>query len=252
MIFGRTSSSTYFYGSVKILDSNGNSLWNYSISSGTWYNGTITMPSGAKRIVYNGQHNTAFVEISIDDAPSIVNHNSTYPVITKNGVVLPTGDISINYFTSSVQRLYKINNGEWQNYQNKNIKLNYGDTVYAKGINIIGRDTKNTNYKISIPGDAIPSYIYDGNTGGSYTTSTVYVSVDSSAIGKGLCAQANRMSIYKAKNTFRALDKNNNVLASRTVDTIGISSSLFTIPENTARIQYYQSDGRLYELRVCN
>src|SRR5690606_23043472 len=51
--------------------------------------------------------------------------------------------VTINYFPTSVQKLYKIGTtGEWLQYQDKEILVKQGETIYAKGVDQYGNETR--------------------------------------------------------------------------------------------------------------
>ena len=73
--------------------------------------------------------------------------------------------ITINYFPTSVKRLYQIGSttGEWQEYQNIPIKVNQGQTIYAKGIDKYGNQTRIISSHTVNVENALTSAAYDGD-----------------------------------------------------------------------------------------
>ncbi|MNP64311.1 hypothetical protein D3C76_1597950 [compost metagenome] len=72
--------------------------------------------------------------------------------------------ISISYFTTSTQRLYKIGStGEWLNYNDTPIKVEQGQIIYAKGIDKYGNETRITSsYTVNVS-NALKNAAYDRN-----------------------------------------------------------------------------------------
>ena len=69
----------------------------------------------------------------------------------------------IDYFQTSVKRLYRINEGEWEEYQDKAIRLELGDKIEAKGIDKFGKETYISSYTAALPEDALGPEAYDGD-----------------------------------------------------------------------------------------
>ena len=101
-------------------------------------------------------------EISPDTTPEISNEKY-YPQLQENGVKKGYNEITINYFQTSIQKMYRINGGSWQEYQNKAIILNIGDKIEAKGIDKNNNETKISSYIATLPADALEETAYDGN-----------------------------------------------------------------------------------------
>ncbi|MNV65872.1 hypothetical protein D3C71_1585940 [compost metagenome] len=82
-----------------------------------------------------------------------------------------------------MQKLYKIGiNGEWLNYNNQPVKLNQGQTIYAKGIDKFGNETRIIpSYTAYIP-DSVSKEAFDNNdmTYDFKKAGNYYISIDSS------------------------------------------------------------------------
>ena len=116
-------------------------------------------------------------EIYPDTYPKY-NNVSIYPTLTSSGMVDGYNEISIVYDSIHTQKFYNIDNGEWQLYNNKTIKLDAGKTINIKGIDKNGKEYI-TTYKSTLPSNAVSSAAYDGktNTGsGDAKTERMYVS----------------------------------------------------------------------------
>ena len=72
-------------------------------------------------------------EVRIVNAPTIAAPEYDYPVWSQSGVSYLPIKVTINYDSKSVQKLYKIDDGEWTEYNGQFI-LPVGSTVYAKSI----------------------------------------------------------------------------------------------------------------------
>ena len=69
--------------------------------------------------------------------------------------------VSLDYFQTSIQRLYRINGGEWQEYTDK-VRLEIGDKLEAKGIDKYGIETSFLTQQFQY-GNALGLEAYDGN-----------------------------------------------------------------------------------------
>ena len=124
---------------------------------------TITIPTGAHRIVFQRVYSyLSIYEIGPEITPQITEIKH-YPTLTQYGVRSGYSEITIDYFASSVQKLYKINEGEWKTYQNTSIDLELGETLYAKGIDQYGNETNISNYVSELPKDAMAPEAYDNS-----------------------------------------------------------------------------------------
>ena len=92
-----------------------------------------------------------------------INAEKVYPTLTGYGVERGYNNITINYFNTGVKRLYSFDNSTWYDYQDKAIKLDYGTTVYAKGINKYGVVTNTVSLTSTVPSDTLGPNAYDGN-----------------------------------------------------------------------------------------
>ncbi len=144
----------------------------------TTLNGKIEIPQGTKYIVFsaNGwygeyQANMTIYEINVYDQP-VISNVKYYPTLTEYGMAVGYNTVSINYFSTSVERLYRINDGNWQEYQNKAIRLEIGDKIEAKGIDRFGNTTTNDviSYTSTLPDNSLLEEAYDGDK-----TTSVYI-----------------------------------------------------------------------------
>ena len=104
-----------------------------------------------------------FYEIEIDNAP-VISIENIYPTLTLYGVEKSYAKATIKYFPTSIQCLYKIGEEEWREYNGETIRLEIGETIYAKGIDESGNETNSiSSYTATIPADAIGSAAYDGD-----------------------------------------------------------------------------------------
>lgn len=86
-------------------------------------------------------------EILFIEEPSIIFlENGIYPTLTASGLepALGYNSVKIVYPSSSVQKLYSFDQTNWEQYNdNQEIQIQYNQTLYAKGINSEGEETRN-------------------------------------------------------------------------------------------------------------
>ena len=117
---------------------------------------------------------------------AVISNTKYYPTLTEYGVEQGYNEVTISYFPTSVQRLYRINDEEWKEYQDKAIRLELNDKLEAKGIDKNGIETEVTNYTAELPSDALRPEAYDGDktTSTGDLKSAVKIKVDESMGGK--------------------------------------------------------------------
>lgn len=158
--------------------------------------------------------------------------------------------VSINYFPTSIKRLYQIGSttGEWLEYKDEAIKVNQGKTIYAKGIDKYGNDTRIISSHIVNVTDALGANAYDGkdNTYERNYNGHKKIMVDSSLWGKKIRLKVITKS--RASTTTNCWsyiiqynDKGKELLntlyrASTNIDT------LYTIKSGTKYISFYTGD----------
>ena len=150
---------------ISFLDKNGNVLnkiEQYGISKTERIE---VIPENTYEILFtpsSDDSTTNIYEISPFSNPTI-NSFKNYPTLTEYGVEQGYNEVTISYFPTSVQRLYRINDGEWKEYEDKAIRLELNDKIEAKGIDKFGNDTNIANYVGVLPDDALKVEAYDGN-----------------------------------------------------------------------------------------
>ena len=201
----------------------------------------IEIPSGTARLAYDpawrGSSNH-LMEISVKNEP-VINVTQIYPLIKQNKIEPGYSEISIEYFNTSVQRLYKIDDGQWQIYQNKKINLELDKTIYTKGIDSKGNETKIISYTSSLAKDAIGDKAYDGDEKTyEYPNDIRYINVDSSMIGKKVKVLVYVFLYNKGVPSIIAQDKDGNEIKTFKDITQGDRTIEIEIPSGTARLAY--------------
>ena len=169
----------------------------------------------------------------------MINATSYYPKLTEYGVEVPYSEATIEYNSTSVQRLYKIDEGEWKTYNGETIRLEIGQTIYAKGIDKNGDETRIISSYTSVElADAIGPASYDGDDGTAYTLPAgySYMNVDESMWGKKVRVLYAAYSNPGSETNIVAFINN----AGEVLDSIQTSSLVDVttiIPENTVRIR---------------
>ena len=226
-----SSSSTYL---INIYDKNNTVIASKAVKGGYSLNNLfMTIPEGAYKLEIPGTNYLTIHEIEPYNRP-VINVEQVYPTITEYGINSGYDNITVKYFVTSVQRLYKIDEGEWQTYQNKKIKLKTGETIYVKGIDKNGKETAIMSYKSVLPSDALRPVVYDGNESTGISSVTQYLMIDSSMYGKGIGVKLSSSSTY----LINIYDKNNTVIASKAVKGGYSLNNLFmTIPEGAYKLE---------------
>lgn len=239
--------------SIAFIDSDGNVIQEEKLTSGTYM-----VPAETTRIRFLGSvydetyYYARLYEIGVENAPTI-NVTKIYPKLkSDNSVEEGYSNIEIEYFETSIQRLYSLDGGtSWLDYEDKSIRLEYdGTIIYAKGIDKNGIETNITTYESTSPDDTLDEKAYDKDESTYATAATYkYLDIDSDVIGKNI--------IIKEKHGYTSgkiafIDLDGNVIEEET-----LKSGTYTVPEETTRIRilgsaynetYYYV--RLYEIGV--
>ena len=142
-------------------------------------------------------------EIQPSNEP-VLSVEKIYPLLTSYGMQRSYNTVNISYSETSVERLYKIGNSEWKSYPDKPIRLEIGETIYAKGIDKYGQETRIiASYTASMPSDALPLAAYDGDAN-TYWQSASWgsskIKVDASMRGKKISVHAYQPKISAIGN----------------------------------------------------
>ena len=193
--------------------------------------------------------------------PVITEESNKFPVLTDYGIEAAYTEVSIQYFYTSVQRLYRINGGEWQEYQDKNIRLKIHDVIETRGIDIDGNETPSSNYTAEIEGALWPeTYDEDLDTYDGYSGSSKKMYIDKSLYNKEIRIVAFVESGYWPydQTTIALYDDEDNVLVTTTFNNTTNNYSLYDkkwiVPENTSYIKITATGNevKVYEITPGN
>ena len=124
----------------------------------------ITLPQDIVELYFESYNCSTIYEITVGN-DTVVHANKYYPNLTQYGVEAGYNTVTLEYFPTSVQKLYKIDNDDWKAYQGETIRLEIGQIIYAKGIDKNGNETRTvSSYTSSLPNNALGAEAYDGNT----------------------------------------------------------------------------------------
>lgn len=233
-----------------------------SLAVDAYLNGTIstilTIPKGTEWIAYSTSYSeNKLYEIASATEPTFT-AESGYMLLhadSSKAITSPYQMVTINYVATSVERLYRIGTtGEWKNYQDQPIKVNQGETIYAKGIDQYGAETRITSSYTANVSDAVGAAAYDGNNATYVSQNNSYLKVDPSMWGKKIFIYSYK-NYYNNNSKFDFLDKNK-TLISRITDTeqTGNISTIVTVPNGAEWILYNKvyDVNRLYEITPLN
>ena len=155
-------------------NSSGTKIGYKNLEPATWKYAeqTFQIPANTHYIDINMTHwgqsgkiaSNCIYEIVIGSKPKI-SVNYGYPVITKSGIKKSvSNEVQINYHSTSVKKLYKINDSNWQEYTGK-VAVNYDDVIYAKGINKKNLESEISSYTSKRIENMLDPVCYNGNNG---------------------------------------------------------------------------------------
>ena len=160
-----TSGSGYVY--VRFVGDETKEYSYYKTNNGAGtVNEEFDIPIGTEYIEFVSDRSSMYMdlyEITIINRPSI-NQIKKYPVITPSEIIAGYEDVTINYFQTALEKLYKINDGEWLEYNDEVIKLNVDDVIVAKSVDKNNNISQEFTYTSTLKDDALPSTTFDNNT----------------------------------------------------------------------------------------
>ncbi len=216
-----------------------------------------TVPKGTRWISYTSGTESYLYEIRVSNEPtfSVTDGYMLLHADPLKAIKSPYQMVSISYFPTCVQRLYRIGTtGEWKNYEDKAISVNQGQTIYAKGIDQYGNETRIISSYTANVTDALKKEGYDDNDS-TYTSGTKqYIKVDSSLEGKNISVKwyAYNYSGFNS-NTISFQNENKGTISTVYINDGFNGTKIYTIPMGTRWISYSSgTQSYLNEIRVSN
>ena len=257
----------WMYAQIRLLDENGNILYQSDIPGVTNGEKTVSFEIVEKTkylVLYcsNSRGDGAVLyEIEVKNKPQINVMQKAYPKLTSSGINKPNMEVTLSIDNENLvdKILYSKDNKSWQEYNGETIQLAVGETIYAKNKLKNGEESDVVSQKCELESRAITEEAYDGSpdtydNSGKISQGYKYMLVDQSAIG--LTVQAHLAWMYAQ---IRLLDENGNILYQSDIPgvTNGEKTVSFEIVENTKYLVLYCSDTRgdgaaLYELKIVN
>ncbi|MDD2435917.1 MAG: hypothetical protein PHO63_06690, partial [Bacilli bacterium] len=241
--------STYVSGppTVKILDVNNNLIQNITQAATEQF---ITIPNNSKWITITSTTDYVY-EIGLSNEPTfnITNGYMRLHADAAKEIRKPYQMANITYFPTSVERLYKIGEtGVWQSYQDKPIWVDQGETIYAKGVDKHGNETRIISQHTANVSDSLSPLVFDRDDSTMVRSMTnARLEIDSSVIGKVIRI---RWSTYvSGPPTLRFLDVDNNLIQSITQTS---TEQFITIPNNSKWITITSTTDYVYEISLSN
>lgn len=253
-----TSSTSSGYTSFNFYDINNNLLSKNKYTSNSRGIKEFMVPNDSAYMILYRYYGTATIyEIVLANEP-IISSTQHYPLLSEKGVETGYCTAQISYDSTSIQKLYKINEGEWQDYNEQIITLKIDDILYAKGIDKNGKETRKiSSYTSTLPLDAIEIKAYDKNNTTSIDIhdTTKRININSDIYGKTIYvdytskATSNSTSGY---TTFRFYDTNNNLLSENKYTSNSRGVKEFIVPNNSAYMTVYRYYGTatIYEISL--
>lgn len=211
---------------------------------------SIVVPENATKMIYYSQHNRQGTPPWVNIYEVWINKDAkfdktyVYPKITSNGIIDGYVNTKINYYETGVKKYYNIDEGEWLTYKdNQIIRVNIGETLYAKGIDKYNTVNPISSYKGEYDGVGKLAFDDDDSTEFSYGSHGGHyeykMDIDNSVWNKKLqvkYATDRNSSLY-----FIFYDKNGTQLASNELhgmsdDYNRNNTKQVTIPTNAVRL----------------
>ena len=259
---GNTSGS--FRTTINFLDSNKSVISSVVEATATKVDSIFKVPLGTEWISItqdNYYYPGRIYEIQSSNEPqfSATNGYMLLHADPTKSISTPYQMVSISYFPTSVSRLYKIGAaGSWLNYEDKPILVKQGETIYAKGVDQYGNETRITPTYTASVSDALTVEASDKNDATFVSVSSLrYMKIDSSMQGKNiriLWQSGNTSGTYRANINF--LDSNKTVISTIPEATATKVENIFKVPLGAEWISIAQDSyyypGKIYEIQTSN
>ena len=215
----------------------------------------IIVPENATEMLFESEKSTSYYiridELEVSNQP-VLNIEKVYPTLTVLGFEEPYVNVTSTYYDTSVQKKYKLNDGEWENYT-QTLKLKLGDKVEFKGIDKNGKDSLITTYEAVIS-DKIDKEAYDNDLTTSVTVNsgTKKLGIDKSMWGKKilLTGYVNKYMTNYSSISFK-VDGEVKLYKKYSGDgRITLTKEPITIPENATEIIFESGSNTSYYIRI--
>ena len=255
--------SSNYYLNLVFLNSSKTAISNITETTGKVTESIIQIPEGTEwiRVNQNGWYTGKIYEIQTSNEPTFTATNG-YMLLhadpTKS-VENPYQMVNISYFPTSVQRLYRIGTtGSWLDYEDKPILVKQGETIYAKGIDQNGNESRKTPSYTANVSNALTKEASDKNDTTFVNISSLrYMKIDSSMQGKKmriLWQSGNTTGSFRV--TLNFLNSNKSIISSVVETTATKTESFVDVPTGTEWIsitqESYYYTGRIYEIQSSN
>jgi len=249
----------YSSGYMIFKDTNGNVISQITtgVHYSATYNGTVTIPNGTTEINFTCGTTLRVYEIKVLNEPVIVATNG-YTLLHADptkAIKIPYQILTINYFPTSVQKLYRIGTtGDWLNYTQA-VRVEQGQTIYAKGIDQYGNETRIITSKTVNVTDAVGSLAYDGNdTTYSNNSTKAVLKVDPSIQGKTVKLHIYYGGAEYSTGYIKFLNASGTLISQVTTSChySGVFNGTVIIPAGTVEINILQTTIYVYEIQVLN
>jgi hypothetical protein len=249
----------YSSGYMVFKDVNGNviSQITTAVHYSATYNSTVTIPNGTTEINFTCGTTLRVYEIKVLNEPVItaVNGYTLLHADPAQTIKIPYQVLTINYFPTSVQKLYRIGTtGDWLTYTQA-VKVEQGQTIYAKGIDQYGNETRVITSKTVNVTDAVGSLAYDGNdTTYSNNSTKAVLKVDPSVQGKTVKLHIYYGGAEYSTGYIQFLNASGTLISQVTTSChySGVFNSTVTIPAGTVEIDILQTTIYVYEIQVVS
>ena len=244
------SVSTFNRSYMIFYNSNGTEISRATFNSDSSYANNITIPEGAIKLGVTGT-NFRIKEIQTVNKPTI-SETQHYPLLTQYGVDQGYCTATISYFPTSVQKLYKIGNGDWKTYNGQTIRLELGQILYAKGIDKNRTETNVVSYTATLPGNALTPTAYDRNEG-----TNCHLGVNGTMKYVYISEEMIEKQMYYSVSTFNRsymifYNSNGTEISRATFNSDSGYARTIKVPEGTIRVGFTGTNLKVREVRPAN
>ena len=208
-----------------------------------------TIPENTTKIsLHTSGNTTKLYEIGPYNTP-IITETKYYPEIGQYGTKEGYSELTVEYF-SSVSKLYKIDDGQWQRYDGT-ITLEVGHTLTVKGIDKYAVSTPEKEHEITYKEKSLTKNAYDNDMETYFTVlygktenELRHMLVSSELVGRKLIMKTDSIGTL----IVRAYNESGAIISS--TEFYGQTTTSYIVPANTVRISLHTAGDqkKLYEI----
>lgn len=205
----------------------------------------VTIPSGAKYL-YLYANNKVVNEVEVNTQPSF-DSTSVYPTINSDNIEKGYTNVTINYNSTAVVKQYSYDNENWLNYDETPVKINVGDSLYARQIDKYEKVGEVAVYESKID-DMLSNEAYDENN-----TTYDNVGTQNHLLYLGSSVRNKLLNVTEESTsdiTLKFYDQFDQLISTDTRQGV-LREVSYIIPSSASYVTFSGTNLKVYEVRIA-